>query len=250
MGWDISWLWDMLKCKRVVSELKKYGTFITLNNMGICKYISFLLKLLSHVQLFATPWSIQSMASLQARILEWVACSFCRGSSQPRDWTQVSRIVGRFFTSWATRKAEEYWNGQPIHSPWDFPNQGVKLGSPAFQADWILYQLSYCIYLYFCVIMLKLTLLCINLRHIQAFVLESSEFSRQVAELWAWHFFSPSPWDSCSLCQQAPVPRILCNLSCFAPLYGTSIVLLLWVSFKVMFWNLACLKIILFDSCD
>ena len=35
---------------------------------------------------------------LQARILEWVAFPFSRGSSQPRDWTQVSRIAGRFFT--------------------------------------------------------------------------------------------------------------------------------------------------------
>ena len=41
---------------------------------------------------------------LQARILEWVAFPFCRGSSQPRDWTQVSRVADRFFTSWATRE--------------------------------------------------------------------------------------------------------------------------------------------------
>ena len=34
---------------------------------------------------------------LQARILEWVAISFSRGSSQLRDWTQVSRIAGRRF---------------------------------------------------------------------------------------------------------------------------------------------------------
>ena len=34
---------------------------------------------------------------LQARILEWVAVSFSRGSSQPRDQTQVSRIAGRRF---------------------------------------------------------------------------------------------------------------------------------------------------------
>ena len=34
---------------------------------------------------------------LQARILEWVAISFSRGSSQPRDQTQVSRIAGRCF---------------------------------------------------------------------------------------------------------------------------------------------------------
>ena len=40
----------------------------------------------------------------QARILEWVAISFSR-SSQPRDWTPVSRIVGRRFTVWATREA-------------------------------------------------------------------------------------------------------------------------------------------------
>ena len=42
---------------------------------------------------------------LQARILEWVAFPFSRGSSQPRERTQVSRIAGRFFTSWATREA-------------------------------------------------------------------------------------------------------------------------------------------------
>ena len=36
---------------------------------------------------------------LQARILEWVAIPFSRGSSQPRDRSQVSRIAGGFFTS-------------------------------------------------------------------------------------------------------------------------------------------------------
>ena len=36
---------------------------------------------------------------LQARILEWVAFPFSRGSSPPRDRTQVSCIAGRFFTS-------------------------------------------------------------------------------------------------------------------------------------------------------
>ena len=43
---------------------------------------------------------------LQARILEWVAISFSRGSSQPRDQTQVSHIAGWFFTSWATSEAQ------------------------------------------------------------------------------------------------------------------------------------------------
>ena len=40
----------------------------------------------------------------QARILEWVAISFSRRSSWPRDWTWVSHIVGRCFTVWATRE--------------------------------------------------------------------------------------------------------------------------------------------------
>ena len=43
---------------------------------------------------------------LQARILEWLAFPFSKGSSQPRDWTQVTCIAGRFFTSWATKEAQ------------------------------------------------------------------------------------------------------------------------------------------------
>ena len=58
---------------------------------------------LSHVQLFVTLWTVADQAPLfmgihQARILEWVAMPSSRGSSQPRDQTQVSRIAGRFFT--------------------------------------------------------------------------------------------------------------------------------------------------------
>ena len=37
--------------------------------------------------------------------------SLLRGSSQPRDRTQVSHIVGTCFTSWATKEAQEYWSG-------------------------------------------------------------------------------------------------------------------------------------------
>ena len=48
---------------------------------------------------------------LQARILEWVAFPFSRVSSQPRDRTQVSLIESGFFTSWATKEAQEYWSG-------------------------------------------------------------------------------------------------------------------------------------------
>ena len=43
---------------------------------------------------------------LQGKILEWVAISFSRGSSQPRDQTQVSHIAGRCFTLWVTKEAQ------------------------------------------------------------------------------------------------------------------------------------------------
>ena len=62
-------------------------------------------KSLSHVQLFATPWMILSMEFSRP---EWsgVAVPF-RGSSQPRDRTQVSCIAGRFFTNWPSREAHQ-----------------------------------------------------------------------------------------------------------------------------------------------
>ena len=49
---------------------------------------------------FATPWTIAhrdplSMGFFQATVLEWIAISFSRGSSQPRDRTRVSHVVGR-----------------------------------------------------------------------------------------------------------------------------------------------------------
>ena len=67
---------------------------------------------------------------LQVRILEWVAFPFSRGSSQPRDQTQVSCIAGEFFTSWATREAQEAlyflpleWHHLHIWSYWYFSQQ-------------------------------------------------------------------------------------------------------------------------------
>ena len=55
------------------------------------------------------PWTIAHsvLGILQARILKWVAIPFSRGSSQPRDWTWVSCIAGRFFKIWATREVHD-----------------------------------------------------------------------------------------------------------------------------------------------
>ena len=67
------------------------------------------------------------------RILEWVAYPFSKGSSQPRDWTQVSRTAGE-----SPRILE--WVAYP--SPVDLPDPWMKLGSPALQVDSLPIELS------------------------------------------------------------------------------------------------------------
>ena len=63
-----------------------------------CVCVCVCAQLLSCVQLFAIPWGNLPGSSvhgiLQARILEWVAISYSRGSSQPRDQTHVSCASG------------------------------------------------------------------------------------------------------------------------------------------------------------
>ena len=54
---------------------------------------------------FYDPLNYTVHEILPARIWEWVAFPFSRGSAQPRDRTQVSHIAGRFFTHRATREA-------------------------------------------------------------------------------------------------------------------------------------------------
>ena len=67
-------------------------------------------KLFSHVRL-CVPMDCIVHGIFQARILEWVAFPFSKGSFQPRDQTQVSCIAGGLFTIWTTREAQEYWSG-------------------------------------------------------------------------------------------------------------------------------------------
>ena len=54
---------------------------------------------------------------LKAKILEWVAFPFSRGSSQPWDQTQVSHIAGKFYTSWVTR--EDNWQKNRNIDQWN-----------------------------------------------------------------------------------------------------------------------------------
>ena len=68
----------------------------------------------------------------QARVLERVAISFSRGSSPPRDQTQVSRIVGRRFTVWATKEVlKKVWG---LHQFLLFP---FSCGCPVFPVPFV-----------------------------------------------------------------------------------------------------------------
>ena len=78
---------------------------------------------------------------LLARILESVAFPLSRGSSQPRDWNQVSHIARGFFTSWATREAQEYWRGSLSLLQRIFPTQESNQG--LLHCRQILYQMRY-----------------------------------------------------------------------------------------------------------
>ena len=62
-----------------------------------------------------SPLEFCSLELLQARILEWVAMSSFKESSQPRDWTQVSYFACRFFIIWAIGKSLIYFISGSIH---------------------------------------------------------------------------------------------------------------------------------------
>ena len=66
-----------------------------------------------------TPWTIAHQAPLsfrilQARILEWVAIPFSRGSSQPRDRTCIPCIARRILNHWTTRKSQNFHMSQNV----------------------------------------------------------------------------------------------------------------------------------------
>ena len=88
-----------VKTSLPISTLKHLGVFRPWVHVTFWKW-----KSLSHVRLCdLMDYTVHGI--LQARILERVAAPFSRGSSQPRDQTQVSCTASRFFTSWATREA-------------------------------------------------------------------------------------------------------------------------------------------------
>ena len=108
--------WNLNNIAFCLCNVKKKGLPWTIQNHPICKVtkvqdykpshrIGSGSGSESHSVLSDSLWPL---GFLQARILEWVAFPFSRGSFQLRDQTQVSRIAGGFFTSWTTREAP--WN--------------------------------------------------------------------------------------------------------------------------------------------
>jgi len=68
------------------------------------------MKVVQSCPILCNPMDYTVHGILHARILEWVAFPFSRGSSQHRDQTQVFFIASRLFTSRATRETQEYWS--------------------------------------------------------------------------------------------------------------------------------------------
>ena len=84
----------------------------------------------------ATPWTVSPPGSSvhgisQARILEWVAIFFSRGSSWPRDWTLVSCLEGEFFYHWAIREALTSLTLLEIKKYWGFNKEKEKKNANA-----------------------------------------------------------------------------------------------------------------------
>ena len=70
----------------------------------VCVWVAQLCQTICHPMDYSLPgFSVHGI--LQARILEWIAIPFSRGTSHLRDWTLVSCITGWFFTIWATGKS-------------------------------------------------------------------------------------------------------------------------------------------------
>ena len=78
---------------------------------------------------------------LQARILDWVAVPFSRGSSQPRIEPRSLALQADSLAAEPLRETQEYWSGEPIPSLANLPDPGIEPGSPALQADSLLAEL-------------------------------------------------------------------------------------------------------------
>jgi len=88
---------------------QRVGQDLTTEQQQLMTYMKVLVAqscLTLHDPMDCSPSGSSANEILQARILEWVAISFSRGSSWLRDRTQISHLAGRFITIWATKEAQ------------------------------------------------------------------------------------------------------------------------------------------------
>ena len=90
-----------------------------------------------------SPPGVSIHGILQARILEWFAISFSREHAQPRDWTWVSHIAGRFFTVWATSVqfrcsvvSDSLWPHESQHARPPCPSPTPRVYSNSCPSNW------------------------------------------------------------------------------------------------------------------
>ena len=99
-------------CVRVKEAAIILGFYIHFPFVFVCVLVAHLCLTLCNPTV-CRPWDSSVHEIFQARILQWVAIPFSRGSFQPRDRTRVICIVCGFFTIWAIREAPF-----PIYLPW------------------------------------------------------------------------------------------------------------------------------------
>ena len=120
-----------------------------MSTLAIFNTVVVIVQLLSHVQVFVTPWAVARGSSVhgisQARILEWIAISFSRRSSWPRDRTHISCVscsAGGLFTT-STTWEERTWKSSP-HQNQAYCHSSCQLTAspPKKCLNWTLYTLT------------------------------------------------------------------------------------------------------------
>ena len=94
-------------------SLRPHGLYSSWNSPGQNTWVSSLSLLQGLFPTQGSNWGLLHCRQIlyqlshkgSPRILEWVVYPFSSKSSQPRNWTGISRIASRFFTNWATREA-------------------------------------------------------------------------------------------------------------------------------------------------
>ena len=109
-------------CLTLAENMPSTSLFVILSNLSnLCLGLPLYLESESCSIVSSSLWphGIYSPWNSPGQILEWVAFPFSRGSSQPRDQTQVSHIAGGFFTSWVTREALGTVSKTTLHTALD-----------------------------------------------------------------------------------------------------------------------------------